>query len=179
MFRSLLLTVSLFTSLALAETHITKFEAQYMVPDEVGNPTPLATRTFTVDYFIIQEEGKADQTIFRMPQDLTGRKVLVDLSVTEKTTGADGVVVKKLTGPLGEAICRGPWARMQCAYHFKNLQLDKMETLNYLGSKYSLESWEFWDASRRARIFRCDPAGEIQTERATPNLAEVNSCTDT
>ncbi len=176
MFQSLTVALGLLSSMAFATTHVTKYQADFVVPDESTEATPVATRTFAVDYVVTEAEGQLDQVSFQIPWDLTGKNILIEMAETEKYVGAGGVLVRKLVGSLGEATCYGPWMKTQCVYRFVGLQLDKMETLNALASRYSLESVEFWDNYRRARIFRCSPAAEIQTEKKDFNLPAVTNC---
>lgn len=170
------LIVFLLTGSPAFSQSITNFHADYVLPAAECETTPEESRRFAVDYFVIQKEGEADRTVFKLPQDLTGKRILVDMSVAEKSVGADGVPQKKLVGAFGEAQCRGPWAKMQCSYRFDGLSLNPSETNEFLAQKYGLDSLELQNAKDLARRFESDPVGEIQTEMKSPVQAPIQNC---
>ena len=167
--------VSSFSFAESAQT-LLKLKADYVVPFQEGFETPESSRRFSIDYKVIQNRDGGDRTLFTLPRELVGKKMLIDMTVVSQTVDENGIVQKALTGPMGDAICSGPWAKMQCVYKFTGTEINPLEVKNFLKAKYGEGSKRYLELLEVSRVFKCDPLGEVQTLKKALSVSPVSSC---
>lgn len=152
--KKLILALALLPCLAQADPDLFLC-AQYSLWLDSAQSDLSAFNSYVITpYHVVRSNPGHEHMQFDLPTDLVGaQKISVDLEVTS-VNGSQ----RTFTGPLGDAICNGPWTQMACSFRFKNLQLDSAQVMNFLEMKYGSGA-QANGMMRLASRFDGDPIG--------------------
>lgn len=142
--------------IALANDGDLLLRAEYRLPlSEADVPELSEYNSFSlVDYRIDRRIAGSERMAFDLPLVLTGGE---SLPVILQVVSQEGSL-RRLAGPLGEAICQGPWVSMECQFVFVGLNLDPAKVDAFVDSM-PVGSGERESLRRLARQFSGDPIG--------------------